>query len=200
MGVLGWKPSTMALANADAARAEQSLPQAGSQEASLEYQEAVESCQSEDNPVVDLGNQPGVPDGSADLTAEFNKMIWSVDDELGPIDPYEECLAAAGIRYQDVADGAGGWQGLYNYLVGKLPEPPLSDEEPSAEWNSYLRLEAHALEADRDCRAEKYREGLAMLSPMLNDFAAKHAEELTRMAGQWDATVVTAKRQGLELP
>lgn len=193
MGALGRKPSTMALATAESTRAEYEAVDPESVVATDGYQEAVAGC-STDEPVVDLGNRPGVPDGAEDLRVAFRDLVESVDAKLGPIDSYRKCMNEAGFDLP--AGGAQGWQGLYNYLTGKMPLAPLPGEKPDALWSQYLELESAALSADATCRTEKYQEGLALLAPLLDKFESAHADEIARVDASWQSTVREASEVG----
>lgn len=199
MGELGRRPSVMALQNARSAHAEVSTIDPKSVESSEEYQRAVRRCRDDDLAVIDFNNKPGVPDGATDLVSEFKSVIFAIDEKLGPIQPYNECMLDAGFDLSAGPDGDGGWQGLYNYLVGTMPLPPMPGAEAAAdEWQVYLELESKAIAADTQCRESKYREGLEMLEPLLDEFASQHAEDLDRFAVEWPKAVAEARDAGFE--
>jgi hypothetical protein len=192
MGSLGVKPSIAALGIAESSRAESDPPR--SEEANEEYEAASDSCQSGSD--VTVGGGPGTPKGAAQLTTDFKKLVKAVDAQLGPIDDYRGCMEDAGIDYVEGADGDEGWQGLYQYLTSEMPQAPLAGEKPSKKWENYLVLENKALEADESCRGEKYRLGLSMLAPGIEEFASNRADQIDEVAAGWATTVEQALAEG----
>jgi hypothetical protein len=195
MGSLQVRPSVPALAIAASSRAESSSPGKGSPTADKGYQDASDSCQSE-NTDVTVGGGPGTPVGAAQLTSDFKKLVEAVDAELGPIDDYRQCMAQVGIDYSSGSEGDEGWQGLYRYLTSELPQAPLEGEEPSQAWRDYLVFETKVLAADESCRGAKYHEGLRRLAPGLEDFASGNAARIDEVAQGWAATVEQARAKG----
>jgi hypothetical protein len=201
LGRLQNKPSATALAKRALAGAATSRPVPPSdpvapQRTRPDYEAAAEGCETADQSVV-LGSQPGVPDGSQRLLAEFNTMVSEVEAGLGPIGSYRSCMLAAGVDYTASAEDTDGWQALYLYLTWKMPKAPAPGKQASAKWQEYLALEAAALDADESCRGDQYRRGLALLDPRLTAFAEKHAAELDQLAKGWQATVAEARAAGL---
>lgn len=193
MGALGRAPSIAALATAESIRAGEGGDEFGAAVEKDAYQRAVGRC-SVDEPVVDLGARPGVPEGADDLGVRFTALIEQVDAQLGSLDPYRECMSKAGFGLP--ADGAQGWQGLHLYLTGQMPLPPVPGEEASRAWSSYLELEAAALDSDERCRSTKYQEGLALLEPLLDEFVSVYAEEIARIEAGWERSVLAARTSG----
>jgi hypothetical protein len=203
MGPLGRKESTAALATEKSRRAGEVWEfggfGSGSDVFTDEYQTAASACEkTTDGEVVDLGNLPGVPEGYYELGPEFHKLVWAVDEKLGSIQPYVDCMREAGFEVPYEIDGAQGWQALHLWLRGQMPLPPLPREEPKPEWFAYLELEAQALDADAACRSAKYQEGLALLAPMLDEFEAAHAEEIALVDAGWQKTVQQAREKGFD--
>jgi len=163
------------------------------------YQTAASACEkATDGGVVDLGHLAGVPEGYYELGPEFHKLIWTVDEQLGSIRPYVDCMREAGFDVPYELEGAQGSQAFYLWLRYQMPFPPLPREEPKPAWSSYLAFEAEALDADAACRSAKYQEGLALLAPMLDEFEATHAEEIARVDAGWQATVQKAGAEGFD--
>jgi hypothetical protein len=203
MGALGRKPSTAALATAESRRAGEVAEFGGFGSQSVvftdAYQTAASACEkAAAGGVVDLGHLAGVPEGYYELEPEFNKLISSVDEQLGSIRPYVDCMREAGFDLPYEIDGAQGSQAFYLWLRQQMPLPPLPGEEPKPEWSAYLDLEAAALDADAACRSAKYQEGLALLAPMLDDFETAHADEIARVDAGWQATVQQAREEGFD--
>lgn len=198
MGILGVRPSQLALANAEAAHAEDPLEgPAAARVESAEYQEALASCDAAgDGQVVDLGNLPGKPEGSDELMTDFLKLLEETDANLGEIDPYYKCMSDAGVSITPTSD-LEGVSALYEQLLNQQPQPPLPGEAASAAWTEYLRTEQAAVTADASCRASKNEEGLALLSPQLDAFAQDHSAELETLVDAWDSTLARAQAEGM---
>jgi hypothetical protein len=203
MGALGRKESTAALATARSQRAGEVWEfggfGSGSDVFTDEYQAAASACEkATDGGVVDLGHLAGVPEGYYELEPEFNKLVSTVDEQLGSIQPYVDCMREAGFDVPYEVDGAQGSQALHVWLRGQMPRPPLAGEDPKPEWSAYLELEGQALDADAACRSAKYQEGLALLAPMLDDFEAAHGEEIALIDAGWQRTVQQAVEKGFD--
>jgi hypothetical protein len=154
------------------------------------YREALAECEK-------LSGDPDkvvVPEGTEELGAEFTRLKGAVEDELGSLEPYTKCMAEAGFDLGGM--DAEGWTALYMLLTSKMPDPPLSGQEPTEEWTRYLKMEAEALDADETCRAEKYREGLTVLGPRLRVFRQEHAEQLAASERAWADLLKRAEAQG----
>jgi hypothetical protein len=201
MGALGRKESTAALATAKSRWAGEVAKfggfGSGSDVFTDEYQTAASACEkATDGGVVALGHLAGVPEGYYELDPEFDNLIRTVDEQLGSIQPYVDCMRKAGFVVPYELDGAQGSQAFYLWLRDQMPFPPLPREEPKPEWSAYLDFEAQALDADAACRSAKYQEGLALLAPMLDEFEAAHAEEIARVDAGWQETVQQAREKG----
>ncbi|MFT3872306.1 MAG: hypothetical protein QM714_06605 [Nocardioides sp.] len=66
------------------------------------------------------------------------------------------------------------------------------------EWQEYLQFEGSAINADADCRAQKYAQGLALLAPLLDEFEQNHQSELTNAENGWTELLAAANRQGID--
>jgi transposase InsO family protein len=69
-------------------------------------------------------------------------------------------------------------------------------EEPSEKWSRFLEYETEALDADEACRADKYREGLALLEPRLREFRRENANQLVASERAWGDLLQQAQAQG----
>jgi hypothetical protein len=137
-----------------------------------------------------------IPPGTEELGSKWTELMASVEEELGSIEPYTECMATAG--YDLAAVDADGQAALYMLLMSRLPNPPLPGEQPSSAWTEYLSYEAEALAADEKCRADRYRQGLAVLEPRLREFRQQHAQDLTASEQAWGNLLSRAERAGYE--
>jgi hypothetical protein len=120
-------------------------------------------------------------------------VLNPVDDELGSLEPYTECMGEAGVDLEGL--DAEGYTGLLMHL-SSMPDPPQPGEEPSAKWSRFLQYEAEALDADEACRADKYREGLALLEPRLREFRRENADQLLASEHAWEDLLQQAQAQG----
>lgn len=191
MGALGRKPSTGRLANVEAAYddATGNLPV---KYRTPDFEQAQAACDTSRPPNGAPERSP-IPQGAS---ASYFAMLASVDHQLGPIAPYTGCMRDAGIDYTGGSDGGEGWTGLYLYLVGSMPRPPLPGADPSEEWTRYLSLERRSLSADAACRTDQYTKGLQLLSLQLPEFQAKYASVLQASAKNWQSFVPKAKSAG----
>lgn len=192
---LGQAPSNVALARRTVATADAEAEAAAASDMdSAAYRKAARTCVAI-TPTVDPADLPGKPDGAEELTGTYTELIAGIDARLGPIEDYRQCLAAAGV---ELADGEEqGHPALEATLTRLMPTPPAPGEEPSAEWQDYLDLEAEALAADSSCRREQYERGLALLAPELEEFESTHAAEIERVAAGWEELESTAANRGL---
>lgn len=195
LGRLNYKPSETALAQRSVALADEAAEAAARVDASdPEYMAAATECVAE-TPEVNTNSLPGPPAGAQELTGQFEQLMNEVEEELGPISAYQECMGGLGIDLSSAEDE--GWQGLYETLTGEMPRPPDPGDEPSAAWTSYLTYETKAIAADTECRQGKYHQGLGLLSPKLDQFAEEHGDEIQRIAIDWAAAEVAAGKAGL---
>ena len=135
------------------------------------------------------------PPGTQELSGEYSaKVLNPVEDELGSLEPYTKCMGEAGVDLDGL--DAEGYSALYMHLSSSMPGPPLPGEEPSEKWSRFLEYEAEALDADEACRAEKYREGLAILEPRLREFRAENSERLLASERAWVELLQRARAQG----
>lgn len=191
MGQLNEPLSPMALATATSSRSEFEGAQGP------EYNAAAASCDEDADPV-DPSQLSHEPKGWLDLSSQYLGIVNEVDGKLGPISEYTTCMTAAGIDYRKNSGGAAGWMGLYISLQSTMPPAPAPGEEPTDEWNDYLRREADAMRADADCRRERYHQGLALLAPELDRFETEFGAEIEAMHEQWESVLEEAR--SLQLP
>jgi hypothetical protein len=198
MGALHRAPSTTALAGAATNRAAVGPPEPGTLEASPEYDQAVTAClktlPSHSTTTYDADSRPYAPDGSEELSAEFHRVLMAVEDELGPIEPYNDCMKEAGFELEDPA---GGFGSLWEMLSDRMGPVPVPGERPSDKWVEYLTFEGAALDADANCRSDAYRRSLLLLSDRLEDFEKEHGSELATMREQWRETLSRARDEGM---
>ncbi|HST80509.1 MAG TPA: hypothetical protein VLL08_02085 [Kineosporiaceae bacterium] len=155
------------------------------------YKEASARCEK-------TGGDPesvGKPEGTDELNGKFRLTLNRIEEKLGPIEEYRQCMKTAGVALA-TDEGGDGWGSLWVSLESQMPTPPRPGEEPSQQWSDYLQTEAKALNADEACRAEKYREGLALLKPLLDEFQTAHADELAATAAGWNDILDQAKAKG----
>ena len=198
MGGLHRAPSTTALAGAATNRAAVGPPEPGTLEASPEYDQAVTVClenlPGHGTTTYDAGRRPYAPARSDELASELHRVLMAVEDELGPIEPYNQCMQQAGFA---LPDQTGGVSALWEMLSDRLGPVPVPGEEPGHKWVEYLEFEDDALDADASCRSEVYRRGLLLLSSRLDDFEKEHGGELSATRQQWQETLSRARNNGM---
>ena len=109
MGSLNRPPSIHALATVEARRLEREpAPRKAG------YRDAAELCSkvNADTNVV-IGGSPGEPEGYLDVTEDFKDMVFTIDEQLGPIAAYTNCMKNEGIDYTLNSEQNEGWRGLY---------------------------------------------------------------------------------------
>ena len=193
MGALNRKPSDVYAANAEAAYDDTTggLPE---KHQTPEFEAAKDACD---------GTNASGPDYEyfeVPAQAAYSSMLERVEKQLGSIDSYTECMKNAGVDYTVGSDGEEGWVGLYLYLTTGMPRPPLPGAAPSEEWTSYLKVEARALAADEECRADRYEEGLHLLEPLLEGFRERNSADLQKSRWHWQAFVTEAEAIGWTYP
>jgi hypothetical protein len=194
----GWEPDSTEsggwMGALDRAQSDTAIPTdepATPAEHTADYESTLNRCvNSQDTPSVD--SDP--PAGVNELSAEFHTLLDQVNEELGPIAPYQKCMTERGVDLQ--ATGETGPTALSMYLQGVMPSSALDRAEPSTEWRTYLDLEGSALEADRACREANYLRGLQLLDQPLADFEAAHAADLRRTATAWQDRYTQATATG----
>lgn len=195
LGALRRGPSTAALAGAESNQSAEGPPDPGSMEATAAYQEAATACSQVGTPTqIDDGSGPYEPANSNELSSEFYELLESVDEQLGSIEPYNDCMNEAGIKLDNQRDG---YMALWETLSNSLGAPPLPDQDTSEDWDEYLDFEDKALDADEECRADTYRQGLVLLAPLLSDFEMTHSQDLADLAEQWEQTAARAVAAGM---
>ncbi|MGL5824868.1 MAG: hypothetical protein ACRCYU_08635 [Nocardioides sp.] len=193
IGPLDLRQSDIALANTDAINLERNSGEGPAWVQTKEYRAADAACQSAEgdptafNPPTDV----------QELSSGFRKILSEVDQELGSIDDYHDCMRDRGHEVNKEGDGATG---LSNYLSARLPTPPLPGAEPSAEWLEYLTFEDGVLKADRACREDQHNEGMARLAPKVKKFTAEYADDLAKAADQWSSYLTRARVMGFQDP
>jgi hypothetical protein len=198
MGALNRAPSERMLAIAETTLSERR--QATPEQRTKEYKAASSLCneRTQDKQYHAGGAGPNAPAGAEQLAGPFFEMVSGVDRQLGSIEPYTDCMKREGIDHTSTTEGEQGWNGLYAYLLGKAPYPPLPDEEPNEAWQAYLSLEKRALEADVTCRETKYHEGLHKLAPLLDEYESEHGDQITEIREGWNQVVSRAEKQGFD--
>lgn len=194
MGALNRPPSIHALATVKARRLERApAPRKAG------YGDAAALCSNVNADTdVAIGGSPGEPPGYLDLTDDFKEVIFAIDEQLGPIAEYTKCMKNDGIDYTLHSEENEGWRGLYLSLSNVMPDPPASEEQPSAEWRKYIEYESAALSADAACRGERHREGLQLLGPQLEEFEQRNLDRIQEVQSQWAAAVDRASRLGFK--
>ncbi len=191
MGALNRKPSDNSLTNAEAAYFD-APGQLTPLEQTPEFEAAAAACDS-------VGNQNlnyEVYDPGEGLAGDFIVMLDGVEAQLGRIAPYTACMSDAGIEFSAAAEGEEGYQGLYLYLTGEMPRPPLPGGQPDQAWLDYLELEERALAADAECRGAQYEQGLLLLGPKLEEYVDRYAAELRTSRDSWEAYLTQAEVAG----
>ncbi|MFT3872308.1 MAG: hypothetical protein QM714_06615 [Nocardioides sp.] len=137
MGRLDVRPSVMALANSEAAHLEhEPPPPPDSREATEEFQNTMRSCLQKNQEVVVDDEALGKP-ATGELNAEFHMLIEDVDQSLGPIDPYNECMKQAGFDVTSRDDGdLEGWNALYDLLSSRQPRAPERSAGGAVTWGN----------------------------------------------------------------
>jgi hypothetical protein len=118
-------------------------------------------------------------------------MLEDVSDEIGPIEPYNQCMSEHGIALEE-----SGATGLAMYFSQITPSSRFNPGSPDEQWAAYLPAEADALAADRDCRGDEYVRALTLLEPRLDEFELKHAEKLATLAAAWQQILNEATAAG----
>jgi hypothetical protein len=195
MGALQRKPSEIVIANAEAAY-DDATGRLPAKYQTPQFDEAQASCDESrpKNSIMDISPVP------SEASASYAKMLASVDKELGPIEPYTECMLDAGVDYTKASNGEQGWAGLYMYLSAMIPRPPLPGDEPSKAWSAYLELEQRSLDADTKCRAAQYEKGLELLAPKIDQFREEYGEVLKASQERWEGFATEAKAEGFIFP
>ena len=200
----GWEPNStegMWMGELNRALSPQALAMAASSRSEFDgdrgeaYDGAARTCAQDEPPQVNRE-----PEGWLELSTEYALALRRVEEQLGPIDGYTDCMNRAGIDYIELnGEGEAGYAGLLMALHGVMPSAPRPGKKPSAEWTDYLDFEARALEADTSCREEKYHEGLRLLAPELDALEASSGAEIEDMRRQWEGVLEEARRAGLPL-
>jgi len=189
MGELNRPLSTHALAVAASSRSEFEGDRGDA------YDKAARNC-GEDEPAPVVTE----PEGWLDLNTKYAIALNKVDEQLGPIDEYMDCMKRAGMDYQKLSGtSTGGYQGLFLALQGMMPAAPVAGETASAEWTAYLEFEAKAMEADASCRAKKYHEGLLLLASELDALESHSGDAIDEISRQWQDVLDEGRRAGVPL-
>jgi hypothetical protein len=156
------------------------------------YEGAMDRCANQETTAVLDGENPA---GTNELSAEFHELLDTVNEQLDPIDSYQDCMSDRGI---DVGfTGQTGATGLSLYLQGHMPTDQLDRDVPTEAWSKYLSLETDALAADRACRADNYLRGLRLLDKPLAEFEEQHDAALRGAEAAWREVLQTARKAGL---
>lgn len=186
LGKLDWAPSDRAERAGEFGGEPEDQPMPAG--ASQAYKDAMDECsQVTEESNVQLGN----PVGADDLAFEFQQMLDEVNSEIGPIEPYNQCMGENGITLEE-----SGATGLAVYFSQAAPTSRYQPNNPNTQWAAFLPIEADALAADRDCREDEYLRALTLLEPRLDTFADDHAEELASYADAWQQLATEATQAG----
>lgn len=186
MGELDWAPSD------EAARAGDAVAEDPYDPPSAAYDKALDTCGEKNS---GFSAQLGSPVGADDASADWDKVVDDISDDLGPIEDYDICM-----KDNDVPQGTDGLEsgaiGLRMYLEGYRPTSVLNANKPNKAWVTYLEREDQALQADRECREDEYLQGLSILGTKLDDFEADHADALAEAEAGWQTILRDAQQAG----
>ncbi len=189
IGPLNLKQSDWALANSVNLNAEAATGEGPRWVNTPEYKAALAVCETEMGDPTEFDP----PQQVEALSAGLRELVSKADQELGPIERYNDCMKQVGHPVAEFGDGATG---LSLYLRSLLPLPPLKGAPASEAWNNYLALEADALSADVDCRKEHHDRGIASLAEDLDAFERDNAQALSEVATYWSDLLEKATAAG----
>ena len=141
-------------------------------------------------------NDPGHPSDYLAIPSELAALVGSAEDEFGASSEYDDCMLGAG--YDVYWDDFGGTDAMHAMIEAKAPSLDVSPAKLVAtdEWAEFLDFEQEVLHADYECRAEKYVSLMAKLDGPVAEFERTRADDIDRLAAEWNAIAAKAERLG----
>lgn len=159
-------------------------------------QEAIADDCWESAPAEEASSSPRV---AKDLRLEWWAMVSELDESLGSETDYWRCLSDKDI---DGTTGIDSTMARLKALEARtppgydIPDSPDSEAARNSQWLELVAFEGMLRDAEFDCRAETYNDGIDAVGDRISQFKREHAAEIAEAQDGWADIVVEAEGLG----